>query len=137
MPPQTRWFLRAALLYLVAALALGVILTLPRAVEAHPLLGALWPTYLHVLVVGWLTQLIFGVAYWMFPRHSAGRPRGSAALGWASFWLLNAGLLLRLVAEPWQVLGGQVGVVLVASAALQLGAGWAFVLNTWPRIKER
>jgi hypothetical protein len=29
------------------------------------------------------------------------------------------------------------GALLVASALLQLLAGWAFVLNTWPRVKER
>jgi hypothetical protein len=40
-----------------------------------PALGALlWPTYLHLLVLGWLTQLIFGVAFWMFPRYSARNP---------------------------------------------------------------
>jgi hypothetical protein len=88
-------------------------------------------------VVGWLTQLIFGVAFWLFPRFSAALPRGSEALGWASFILLNLGLLLRIVGEPWLALGGNTGSLLVASAVAQLLGGWAFVANTWPRIKER
>ena len=88
MPPLTRWLVKAALLYLVAALALGVAVQIP-AVARQPAVAVLWPTYLHVLVVGWLTQLIFGVAYWLFPRYSAEQPRGSERLGWATFVLLN------------------------------------------------
>lgn len=136
MPPLTRWLVKAALLYLIAALVLGVAMQLPMA-GRYPVLAVLWPTYLHVLVVGWLTQLIFGVAYWLFPRYSAERPRGSERLGWATFVLLNAGLLLRLVGEPWRALGCGGHAVLLVSAVTQLLAVWCFVLNTWPRVKER
>ena len=136
MPPLTRWLVKAALLYLIAALVLGVAMQLPVA-GRYPVLAVLWPTYLHVLVVGWLTQLIFGVAYWLFPRYSAERPRGSERLGWATFVLLNAGLLLRIVGEPWRALGRGGEAVLLASAVTQLLAVWCFVLNTWPRVKER
>jgi hypothetical protein len=136
VPPLTRWLVKAALLYLIAALVLGVAMQLPMA-GRYPLLAVLWPTYLHVLVVGWLTQLIFGVAYWLFPRYSAERPRGSERLGWATFVLLNAGLLLRIVGEPWRALGRGGYAVLLVSAVTQLLAVWGFVLNTWPRVKER
>jgi hypothetical protein len=136
VPPLTRWLVKAALLYLVAALVLGVAVQLPVA-GRYPVLAVLWPTYLHVLVVGWLTQLIFGVAFWLFPRYSAERPRGSERLGWAMFVLLNAGLLLRIVGEPWRALGGGGHAVLLVSAVAQLLAVWVFVLNTWPRVKER
>ncbi|HEY7636937.1 MAG TPA: hypothetical protein VH763_15415 [Gemmatimonadales bacterium] len=136
MPRLTRWFVRAAMLYLVAALVLGVAIQVPAWAQV-PLFRALWPTYLHLLVVGWLTQLIFGVAYWMFPRYSAEQPRGSERLGWAGLILLNTGLSLRIIAEPWYSVAGSGGILLVASALLQLLAGWAFVANTWPRIRER
>lgn len=67
MPVLTRWFLKAALLYLVAALITGVVLALPAS-SASPAIAALTPVYFHLLMVGWVTQMIFGVAYWMFPR---------------------------------------------------------------------
>lgn len=136
MPTLTRWMVRAAMLYLVAAMMLGIAMQ-SRLTGAVPVLRALWPTYLHVLVVGWLTQLIFGVAYWLFPRHSAERPRGSERMGWTTFGLINAGLGLRIVAEPWHAVANRGGGLLVVSALLQLAAGWAFVVNTWPRIRER
>jgi heme/copper-type cytochrome/quinol oxidase subunit 1 len=125
------------MVYFLAALAVGVLLRVPVAVSTSPALAVFAPTHLHLLVVGWLTQVIFGVAYWMFPRYSPARPRGHERLGWAAFLLLNGGLLLRIVGEPYHALGQGGGGLLVASALLQLLAGWAFVLNTWPRVRER
>lgn len=136
MPPLTRWFIKAALVYFVAALVLGILVQMGPA-RTLPVLQVAWPTYVHILVVGWLTQLIFGVAYWLFPRYSAEQPRGSDRLGWASFVLLNVGLALRVIGEPMVALGHDAGALLVASAVAQLLAGLAFVANTWPRIRER
>jgi hypothetical protein len=136
VPPLTRWLVKTAMVWLVAALLLGVAMQLPVAARV-PLLRSVWPTYLHLMVVGWLTQIIFGVAFWLFPRYSAERPRGSEALGWAAYALINLGLLLRLIGEPWRALGGDAWATLLLSAAAQLFAVWLFVLNTWPRVRER
>ena len=136
MPTLTRWFIRSAMLYLVAALILSIAIQSPLRGQA-PFLVAVWPTYLHLLVVGWLTQLIFGVAFWLFPKHSAVHPRGSDLIGWTTFFLLNLGLILRAIVEPWPTLGTPRGAVLILGAAAQLVAGWLFVINTWPRVRER
>ena len=137
MPALTRWYLRAAMIHLGGALVLGILVQSPGLVTAHSVLAVMYPTLLHLLVVGWITQVIFGVAYWMFPRYSAQQPRGSERLGWITFGCLNAGVLLRVVGEPLHALGEATAGLLVASAFLQLLAGWTFVLNTWPRIRER
>ncbi len=139
MPPLARWFVRTALAYLVAALLVGLSLMLRLVIDLPPAVGALQPVYFHLLMVGWVTQLIFGVVFWMFPKFSNERPRGSERLGWATYGLLNAGLLLRVVGEPLVAIqpAGGAGWLLAASAVLQLLAGWAFVANTWTRVKER
>jgi hypothetical protein len=136
MPALTRWLIKAALVWLVAGLALGVALQIPAAARV-PYLRAAWPAYLHLLTVGWLTQLIIGVALWLFPRHSAARPRGSAWLGWTTFLGLNLGLLLRAIGEPRRALGADVHLLLLFSALAQLLAIVAFVVNVWPRVRER
>lgn len=137
MPALTRWYLRAGMVYFLAALASGLVLAVPSVTARHPAFAVFGPTQLHLLTVGWITQVIFGVAYWMFPRFSASRPRGSEPLGWATLVLLNAGLLCRVAGEPWSRLGHPAPGLLVASALLQLVAGWAFVFNTWPRVRGR
>ena len=139
MPRLTRWYLKTALLFFVAAMSIGVLLAAGAVLPLPAGVAALGPVYFHLLMVGWVTQLIFGVVFWMFPKQSAARPRGREGLGWACYGLLNAGLLLRAAAEPWQGLapGPLAGWLLAVSAGLQWLAGIAFVVNTWPRVKER
>ncbi len=103
--------------------------------------AALTPVYFHLFLVGWLTQLIIGVAHWMFPKFSREQPRGIEPLLWATYICINVGLLLRVVAEPLLAQaaqpGGFWGWILVLSAVLQWFGGLFFVINTWPRVKER
>lgn len=139
MPPVTRWSVKLSLLYFLAALLVGLAQAAQQPLGLPPVVAVLGPVYIHLLVVGWITQMIFGVAYWMFPRFSKDTPRGSDALALTAFIGLNGGLLLRVVAEPVHMLHPQAGWgwVLVASAAGQWVAGVAFALNTWPRVKEK
>lgn len=135
MPVLVRLFIKTSMLYLILALCTGVLLVWPGG---SPLPG-LFPVYVHTLTFGWLTQLIFGVALWMFPKYSSKQPRGPEWLGWAAYGLLNGGLVLRVVFEPLQsaqtsALGGW---MLVAAALLQWLAGAAFVALVWVRVKEK
>ena len=132
MPLLTRIFIKTAMVCLAFALVLGILL-------ASGATNGLFPVYIHLLVFGWLTQLIFGVVFWMFPKYSLEKPRGSEALGWWTYALLNIGLLLRAIAEPIQSarpnpLGGW---MLILSASLQFLSGMLFVVNSWGRIKEK
>jgi hypothetical protein len=129
VPTVTRWVLRSAFVWAALALATGVLLAWPGAP------APVYPTYLHLLTVGWLSNLIFGVAHWMFPRASAESPRGDARLAWAGWGLLNAGLVLRILGEAAQ--GPAPHQVLAASALLQVAAVWIWILHLWPRVKER
>jgi hypothetical protein len=63
MPPLTRWLVRAALVYLLLGLLTGAVYWANVQWSLWPPLAALSPIYVHMLVVGWLTQLIFGVIY--------------------------------------------------------------------------
>jgi hypothetical protein len=135
MPKLTRWFLKAALVYLIAALCSGFLLALPEGNAV----ADLFPIYIHTLVFGWLTQLIFGVALWMFPKYNLAKPRGHEWLGWATFILLNLGLVLRIIVEPLHgiLLSPLTSWMLAISAILQWLSGVAFVANTWARVREK
>lgn len=137
MPTVTRWFIKSSLLYLAAALGLAIWLAGPPF--GLPVVPGLSPVFFHFFLVGWITQMIMGVGYWFFPKFNPQQPRRSERLGWAVFWLLNAGLLLRGLAEPLLSMdpGSYWVLALVFSATLQWLAGVMFVINTWGRIKER
>ena len=139
MPTLSRYFIKTGLLYFVVGLLMGAVML------AQPLFGwpsglqTLRPVYLHFLFIGWVTQIIMGVGYWMFPKYSKEKPRGSERLGWAVFILLNAGLILRGISEPAMLVDPQPvwGWMLAAASMLLLLAGRGFIANTWGRIKER
>jgi hypothetical protein len=136
MPPLTRWYVRSAMVCFIFGLLLGAVQLAPGA---PAWIAATGPVATHLLVVGWVTQMIFAVAYWMFPKDSAAAPRGSDVLAVATFLLLNAGLLGRLVAEPARAVspGPGLGAALALAALAQWLAGIGFVVNTWRRVKER
>lgn len=136
MPTLSRWCVRAALAYLVVGMGMGSWMLIVQARRGHGP-GAPWAAlHAHLLLVGFLLLLIFGVAFWMFPKVAGQRP--GREVGWVAFYLLNAGLLLRVLAEPlsdrgrgaavWDVLLG-VAAVLPALAAV------AFAFAVWPRVR--
>jgi hypothetical protein len=88
---------------------------------------------------GWVTQLIFGVAYWMFPKYSKELPHGHEGVWVAIFWLFNLGLALRVIGEPLHLLRPEAlwAWLTELSAVLQWLAGMAFVIIMWRRVKER
>jgi hypothetical protein len=139
VPPLTRWYIRLAFLYLVLGLLAGVAAAARQPLGLPAAIAALGPVAVHLFVVGWITQMIFGVAYWMFPRHSLDLPRGDPFPAVATFVLINAGLVLRVIAEPWQAMrpSGAAAALLVASATAQWLAGLGFAVQAWPRVKER
>ena len=139
MPPLTRYFIKTALVYFVAALLVGVLLLARPAFDLPSEIAALSPVYFHLLMVGWVTQLIFGMLFWMLPKYSRERPRGNERWVWATYILINVGLVFRIVGEPLVALQPAAGAgwMLALSAVLQLLGGWSFLVNAWSRVKER
>ena len=144
MPPLSRWYIKLALVYFVAALAVGALQVLQAPLRLPAVLAVTGPAYVHMLVVGWITQMIFGVAYWMFPKYAPpppapAAPRGSNALAVATLILLNLGLLVRVVVEPVRAWRPEAlpGWPLIVAALAQWLAAVGFAINTWPRVKEK
>ncbi len=139
MPTLSRWFIRIGMLYFTLGLSMGVVLLAQPVMNWSSNLQVMRPVYLHFLFIGWVTQVIMGVGYWMFPKQSKEKPRGSEWLGWLVFITLNLGMLFRTIGEPAVILAPDMnlGWTLVLASICLLIAGWGFILNTWGRIKER
>lgn len=144
MPTLSRYFIKIGLIYLVVALLMGTIMRLQSIMNLPSQIQLLRPVYLHLIFIGWVTQIIMGVGYWMFPKLSREKPRGNERIGWAVLILLNVGLILRSISEPGILMSGDNEVLktsfawmLALASILLLCAGWLFIFNTWGRIKER
>jgi hypothetical protein len=60
----------------------------------------------HLLLVGFLLMVVFGVATWMFPRPARDDPRYRPWLAWLVYWLLTASTVVRFVGELSAALAG-------------------------------
>ena len=148
MPTTTRVFVKASIVYLALGALLGALLLINRWLPFWSDIYYLKPAHVQFLIVGWLTQLILGVAWWLFPpmafrlrgqHYPHGQAqRGSESLFWVTFSLLNAGILLYALGEPLYARTGSglfSGLVALSSLCL-LAAALTFVVNMWARVRE-
>ncbi len=138
MPPIARIYVKTAFAYLIVAFALGALMLLDRWLTFSRWLRVLYFSQLHLLVVGWMSQLALGVAYWMFPRYrERPDPRGPDRLAWTAYGCLNIGLLLRFLCEPFYLMGPRpwLAALLALSGVLQAVAVTAFGVLIWGRIR--
>jgi len=120
---------RMAFLQLGFGATLGAIILTTKAMGIWPTSWAWLPAHIESLVIGWLVQLAFGVAFWILPRIGGQRPQ--AGFAWLAIVSLNLGVLLSglsplLLAAPWPVLAGRMLSVIGVAA---------FALHAWPRVK--
>jgi cbb3-type cytochrome oxidase subunit 1 len=133
--PIMDWFAKAFVKASVVWLALGV--TFGVAMAAHPVWGVYRTAHLHMTLLGFVTMMIYGVAYHVLPRFT-GHPLWSRRLGGWHWWLSNAGLTLMVAGFILRIdlaMGAQTATVILTSGGVLSTAGaYAFVLNIWRTI---
>lgn len=139
MPKLTRWTIRLAMLYLALGLLCWLIYTYDQVGDLRGNWSALRPVGIHFITIGWLTQLIFAVIYWMFPIISRDNPYGEKWIAWLGFWGLNIGLGLRAFFEIGltQGLAPDAAWGLIGSGFIQWAGVTAWIIASWGRLRER
>ncbi|MEK7865858.1 MAG: hypothetical protein AAB434_04190 [Planctomycetota bacterium] len=123
-----RWFVISALGYLLIGGALGTwMVHVPDTRGSYR-----WP-HLHLMVLGFVVMMIFGVAYHVLPRFS-GNVLWSQKLGWVHFVAAQLGLLGMIGswvmhAQSAFAEGSAWVTVLTASSDLEYLGMWLFVVN--------
>ncbi len=123
------WFVKAFVRASLTWLALGV--TLGVAMAAQPVWIVYRPAHLHLNMLGFVTMMIYGVAYHVIPRFS-GAPLFSRRLAGWHWWMANAGLLLMVAAFMLRpTFGGAVTPLLVGGGVLSAAGAYAFAYGLW------
>ena len=125
MGRATRFFLIASLVYLLIGVTIGIFLTIyPGMVVGFLAMHA------HINLLGWLSMMVFAVAYHVLPRFS-GRPLYSERLADTHVFLANTGLIGLAIAWPLSRYYWTTPLrVLFTGAALCYAAGaYVFVYN--------
>lgn len=95
-----RLLLKTALIYLILGAILGLFLHLRPHFPLFSL-GKFRTMHVHIILFGFLIQLIMGVALWMFPRKKKIPRYTSENEGLILYALLNSGILIRSIFEPF------------------------------------
>jgi cytochrome c oxidase cbb3-type subunit 1 len=126
MDPFVRRFVRASVLWL----GVGVIIGLAMAFWPMQAL-AYKPAHMHANLLGFVSMMIFGVAYHVVPRFS-GAPLHAPRLAGLHLWLANIGLALMVggwIGRVWWRGAGE-GALRVGAVASAVGAAF-FIFNIW------
>lgn len=128
MPGWTIVYVAASFVYLLAGAAWGAWMLATKGQPPGPLPWSWRAWHVETMLFGWLTQFIWGIGYWIFPRFWTSRGR-VWPIPWAWF-SLNLGLTLSWLgmvqrALTWRLLGH--GLIFVAAVL--------FLWHAWPRIK--
>jgi hypothetical protein len=136
MTPLIRLYVKTSFVFLLLGLALGGYITIEVNLIGR---GVPWPlitAHVHLLLVGFMFMLIFGVATWMFPRPARDDARYRPWLAWLVYWLLTASTVVRTVGELGAAAAGTRGSSMAALGGLgQVAATIVFVVNMWARVR--
>jgi hypothetical protein len=129
------WFVKAFLKASVTWLALGV--TLGVAMGVRPAWSIYRTAHLHMLLLGFVGMMIFGVAYHVIPRF-VGIPLRSPRAAGVHWWLANIGLAVMVGGFILRAQGKPVSSALlgVGGSAAALGA-YIFAWLVWTTLEWR
>lgn len=83
-------FIAMSIVYLFIASVFGIVML------GHPSTLYLKFVHSHLMMLGWVSMMIFGVGYHILPRFT-GKPLKSPKIGELQFWLANVGLVGMLL----------------------------------------
>jgi cbb3-type cytochrome oxidase subunit 1 len=116
-------WLRLAVVYLIAGIALGIAM---GATENF----TLRPVHAHINLLGWATLAVAGLLYTVFPQ------AGESKLAKAHFWLLNVSMPIMLAALTIMLLGNPGAIpVLAISEFVAAGGMIAFAINVFVNVR--
>jgi cbb3-type cytochrome oxidase subunit 1 len=126
------WFVKAFMKASLTWLALGV--TLGATMAAHPEYTIYRPAHAHMVLLGFVTMMIFGVAYHVIPRFT-GHLLHNRRAAEAQWFVSNAGLATMVVGFITRANGAAMGTPVLATGGF-LGAtgAYIFVYNMWRTI---
>lgn len=138
MPRESRLFVKTSIVALVLTFFWGAAMAFAEA-TGHAI-DPVWAIeHAHLAFVGWLVNIVIGIALWMLPLARDAFPQTQGRYpAWLPFvvWAcLNGGLAMRICSEPFVSSNAAAAFALGLSAVLQLAAIALFGAVAWARTR--
>ncbi|MEX1211942.1 MAG: hypothetical protein WEA36_03775 [Balneolaceae bacterium] len=134
MTPISQWGLRLGLFWLFSGVTLA-------GLAESPWLSSYYvrPLWIHMLVLGWMTQWIFAISIWMFPRSKHGYRERENIRTWSLLVCWNIALVGRALFEV-RIMETS-SVLRQGSMTLSVLLFWIatvlYVTEIWPRVRVK
>ena len=123
MSRLTILFIKSSLIYFAIAVLVGLDITF---MPGH--LGSMMPVHAHLMLLGWITRMIYGVAYHILPRFSAS-PLYSDKMANVQFYLAHIGLIGMAVSFAMRSYVDAGGMLLIVFSIIEAISIILFVFN--------
>lgn len=123
MSRLTILFIKSSLIYFAIAVLVGLDITF---MPGH--LGSMMPVHAHLMLLGWITMMIYGVAYHILPRFSAS-PLYSDKMANVQFYLAHIGLIGMAVSFAMRSYVNAGGMLLIVFSIIEAISIILFVFN--------
>lgn len=130
MPKLSVFFIRTSLIYFLVGITLGAVMLAEKGLPVSSGIWSLRSAHIELTLLGWIVQLVMGVAYWILPRLPVGKPRGNPLTAWLAFALLNVGIIFGV----FTIWGMNNPSLEAFFRFLQLSGIACFTYVVWPRI---
>lgn len=130
-----RLLIKSAFIYLFLGGLVGFGMFLGKRFEFLSVLSYYRVAHFHMIFIGTLIQLIMGVALWMFPRKAEPPHYTEDREGMPLFIVLNMGVILRSLFEPWAWSRPLYYILAGTGMFLEICAIAYFLVLVFPRIR--
>jgi uncharacterized membrane protein YidH (DUF202 family) len=137
MHTQVRRFIKTAIGFLAAGLAIGGWMIARRELSGHYPSSYVTSAHTHAIFVGFVMMMIMGVALWLFPRPDKEDLRYSPRAVTAAYWLITIGTAGRVIGELARPVSAAWWLrwAVVAFSLTQIAGMLAFFHTMWSRIR--
>jgi|SRR5690348_4308551 heme/copper-type cytochrome/quinol oxidase subunit 1 len=137
MHSLVRRYIKTAIAFLAAGLGIGLWMLVRRELYGRFASPFETSAHTHALLVGFMMEMICGVALWLFPRPEKGDARYRPALAESAYWLLTIGTAVRVAAELARPAAALLALrwTIVLCGAAQTAGLLLFFYTMWSRIR--
>jgi hypothetical protein len=138
VPIESRIFVKTSLISLILAFVWGAAMAIAES-AAIPI-NPIWAVeHAHLAFVGWLVNVVIGIALWLLPLardvYPATAGRYPPKMPFVMYGLLNGGLMLRIASEPFVSAGVIARATLIVGSLAQVAAIALFTIVAWRRVR--
>jgi heme/copper-type cytochrome/quinol oxidase subunit 1 len=132
-----RRYIKTAIIFLALGIALGGWMLVDRELYGRAPSEYETSAHTHLIFVGFIMEMILGVALWLFPRPHKEDTRYSPRLANVAYWLLTVGTATRAAGELARESANAMPLrwLIVGSGLAQIAGIGLFFYTMWSRIR--